>query len=177
VCSSDLIAFSFAGTICETAADAPYEIADWRNSLPATFLILFGGFFSSCLYCVMKLQQNKTWKRFLSLNAFVAIVIALVMAVLHDAAVGLFGWGASKLGDLGVSVGYTVFMAFAIIVGNFNGFWTGEWRNAGRKATQWIYAGIIVLVIAVCFLGIGKGLDVETKPQEQPPVAAENATE
>ena len=172
LCACWAIAFSFAGTICETAADAPYEIADWRNSLPATFLILFGGFFSSCLYCVMKLQQNKTWKRFLSLNAFVAIVIALVMAVLHDAAVGLFGWGASKLGGLGVSVGYTVFMAFAIIVGNFNGFLTGEWRNAGKAAIRWIFAGIIVLVIAVCILGIGKGLDAGQ--QDPPPIPVEN---
>jgi len=188
LCACWAIAFSFAGSICKTAADAPFEIStnDWHNSLPATFLILFGGFFSSCLYCVVKLQQNKTWNRFLSPKAFVAIIIALIMAVLHDAAVGLFGWGASKLGDLGVSVGYTVFMAFAIIVGNFNGFWTGEWRNAGRKATQWIINGIIVLVVAVCVLGIGKGLDkpqvqlqereyvypmtIETEPQEQPPV-------
>jgi len=162
LCACWAIAFSFSGKILETTGAAPYEIGDWRNSLPATFLILLGGFFSSCLYCVMKLNQNKTWKRFLSPKAVVAIVIALIMAVLHDAAVTLFGLGASmlgKLGDLGVPVGYTVFMAFAIIVGNFNGFLTGEWRNAGRKAVHWIYAGIIVLVIAVCILGLGNGLD------------------
>ena len=175
LCACYAIAFSFADKICETAGAAPYQINDWRNSLPATFLILFGGFFSSCLYCVMKLNQNKTWKRFLSPGALFAIVIAFFMAVLHDAAVGLFGLGASKLGGLGVSVGYTVFMAFAIIVGNFNGFLTGEWRNAGRMATRWIVTGIIVLVIAVCILGLGKGLD-NAKPQDeqQIPVPAEN---
>jgi len=164
LCACYAIAFSFAGTIGKEANAA--GILDWRDSLPATCLILFGGFFSSCLYCVMKLNQNKTWKRFLSPSAFVAIVIAFIMAVLHDAAVTLFGFGASKLGDLGVSVGYTVFMAFAIIVGNFNGFLTGEWRNAGRAAVRWIYAGIIVLVIAVCILGLGKGLDVPQQKSE-----------
>jgi len=117
---------------------------------------------------VMKLNQNKTWKRFLSLRAVCALVIAFIMAVLHDAAVGLFGLGAGKLGGLGVSVGYTVFMAFAIIVGNFNGFLTGEWRNAGRAAVRWIIAGIFVLVIAVCILGLGKGLDAQ--PQQPPPM-------
>ena len=173
LCACYAIAFSFAGAI-HTATDAAgYAIhSDWRNSLPATFLILFGGFFSSCLYCVMKLNQNKTWKRFLSPSAVVALVIAFLMAVLHDAAVGLFGLGASKLGGLGVSVGYTVFMAFSIIVGNFTGFLTGEWRNAGRSAVRWIYAGIIVLVIAVFALGLGKGLDAGQ--HDQPPIPIEN---
>ena len=160
LCACWAIAFSFASDIGKVAASAPHEIMDWRNSLPATFLILFGGFFSSCLFCVMKLTQNKTWMRFLSLKAIAAVFIAILMAILHDAAVALFGFGASKLGALGVSVGYTVFMAFSIMVGNFNGFLTGEWRNAGRRATRWIFAGIIVLVIAVCILGLGKYLNV-----------------
>ena len=160
LCACYAIAFSFAGRISEVTGTAPHAITDWRNSLPATFLILFGGFFSSCVYCAMKLSKNKTWGSFRSPGAAFAVVIALIMAVLHDAAVGLFGLGAGKLGSLGVSVGYTVFMAFAIIVGNFNGFLTGEWRNAGRPATRCIQAGIVVLVIAVCILGLGKGLDV-----------------
>ena len=159
LCACWAIAFSFAGGIGEAAGTEPHLVTDWRNSLPATFLILFGGFFSSCLYCVVKLNQNKTWNRFLTPSAAFALLIAFLMAVLHDAAVGLFGLGASKLGVLGVSVGYAVFMAFSIMVGNFNGFLTGEWRNAGKATVRWITAGIIVLVIAVCILGLGKGLD------------------
>jgi len=162
LCACWAIAFSFAGEIGQMANEA--GITDWRQSLPATFLILFGGFFSSCLYCVMKLNQNKTWNRFLSPKAVFAIGIAFIMAVLHDAAVAFFGLGASKLGGLGVSVGYTVFMAFAIMVGNFNGFLTGEWRNAGKAAVRWIFTGIIVLVIAVCIIGLGQGLDAQSKP-------------
>ena len=157
LCGCWAIAFSFADGI--SAAAGTLGISDWRQSLPATFLILFGGFFSSCLYCVMKLNRNKTWRRFLSPGAIFALIIAFIMAILHDAAVCLFGLGAGMLGGMGVSVGYTVFMAFAIIVGNFNGFLTGEWRNAGKAARGWIYSGILVLVVAVCILGIGKGMD------------------
>jgi len=166
LCACYAIAFSFADEISKATGEA--GVADWRQSLSATVLILFGGFFSSCLYCAMKLTQNKTWNRFLSPKAVFAIAIALLMAVLHDAAVALFGLGASKLGGLGVSVGYTVFMAFAIIVGNFNGFLTGEWRNAGKRAVRWILAGILVLVIAVCILGLGKGMDAAAPAQEPP---------
>lgn len=170
LCACYAIAFSFADGISQVAGAAPYEITDWRNSLPATFLILFGGFFSSILYCIAKLSKNGTWKRFLSPQAAFALVIAMVMAVLHDSAVGLFGLGASKLGGLGVSVGYAVFMAFSIIVGNFTGFLSGEWRNAGRAAKSWISAGIVVLVIAVCILGLGKGMDAAA-PSEALPTA------
>jgi len=159
LCACWAVGFSYSGTILAVTADAPHAIVDWRQSLPVTFLMLFGGFFSACSYCAMKLTRNKTWKRFYDIRVLFAVCIALVMAALHDAAVALFGLGAGKLGTLGVSVGYTVFMAFAIIVGNFNGFWTGEWKNAGKKAKTWIYIGIAILVVAVCLIGIGKGLD------------------
>jgi len=153
-----------------TAAE-PSAIIDWRQSLPATFLMLFGGFFSSFLYCAVKLSQNKSWKNFKKPNVMFAVVIALLMAFLHDAAVGLFGFGAGKVD---VSVGYTVFMAFSIMIGNFNGFLTGEWKNAGKKALHWIYTGILLLVVAVCILGASKGLDT---PKEQPDASVSSTTE
>ncbi|MCL2744098.1 MAG: hypothetical protein FWE67_09615 [Planctomycetaceae bacterium] len=167
-CGCYSIAFSFAipnsyaggSSIVETTIAA--GVAGWRDSLPATFLILFGGFFSACLYCVMKLNQNKTWKHFVSPKAVAAIVIAFIMAVLHDAALVFFGLAVSMLGN--VSVSLAIFTALAIIVGNFNGFLTGEWRNAGRAAVRWIRAGIFVLVIAVAVLAVGRGLDVPPEP-------------
>ena len=170
LCACWAIGFSFSGSIMDATAAEPSAIIDWRQSLPATFLMLFGGFFSSCLYCAVKLNQNKSWQNFKKPKVMFAVVIALLMAFLHDAAVGLFGFGASKLGDLGVSVGYTVFMAFAIMIGNFNGFLTGEWKNAGKKALRWIYAGILLLVVAVCILGTSNGLDTLNKQSETPPV-------
>ena len=157
LCACWAVGFSFGGTILDTTASA--GITDWKQSLPVTFLMLFGGFFSACSYCVYKLQSNKTWKRYYDVRVMFAVAIALVMAILHDAAVGLFGLGASMLGVLGVSVGYAVFMSFAIMVGNLNGFLTGEWKNAGKKAVTWIGIGIAFLVVAVCLLGIGNGLD------------------
>lgn len=159
LCACWAVGFSFSGTVMDVTASEPFGIADWRQSLPVTFLMLFGGFFSSCFYCAVKLTQNKTWGRFGNPKVLLAVAIALLMAVLHDAAVGLFGFGASKLGELGVSVGYTVFMAFSIIVGNFTGFLTGEWKNAGKSAVRWIGVGIVLLVLAVGILGVSKGMD------------------
>jgi len=177
LCACWAIGFSFSGNMQDTTAAEPFAITDWRQSLPATFLMLFGGFFSSCLYCAVKLSKNKSWKNFKKPKVMFAVVIALLMAFLHDAAVGLFGFGASKLGDLGVSVGYTVFMAFSIMIGNFNGFLTGEWKNAGKKALHWIYAGILLLVVAVCILGTSNGLDTLNKQSDAPPLPVPSTTE
>ena len=159
LCACWAVGFSYSNTIQEITGDTPHAITDWRQSLPVTFLMLFGGFFSACSYCAIKLTKNKTWSRFYDIRVMFAVGVAFVMAVLHDLAVALFGFGASMLGALGVSVGYTVFMAFAIMVGNFNGFLTGEWKNAGKQAVTWILVGIGILVIAVCLLGVSKGLD------------------
>jgi L-rhamnose-H+ transport protein len=80
------------------------------------------------------------------------------MALLHDGAIFLFGLGYFKLGDLGVSVGYAVFMSFAILVGNVHGFRSGEWTGAGRRSLAWIVAGIAILIVSVCILGLGNAM-------------------
>ena len=83
------------------------------------------------------------------------LLIALAMACLHDGAILLYGVGASKLGAIGAAIGYAIFMSFAIIVGNVNGFLTGEWKGAGKKSVNWIIAGIIVLMLGVSVLARG----------------------
>ncbi len=84
------------------------------------------------------------------------MILAFVMALLHDAAVLFFGLGAIHIGNLGGSIGYAVFMSFAIIVGNFHGFRTGEWKGASPKSIKLIMVGIAILVIGVAILGTGK---------------------
>ncbi|HYW79984.1 MAG TPA: hypothetical protein VE890_10435, partial [Thermoguttaceae bacterium] len=84
------------------------------------------------------------------------LLLAAAMAVLHDAAIFFFGLGWINLGNLGVPIGYPVFMSFAIIVGNVHGFRTGEWKGASRQSIGWIMAGIGLLVVGVCVLAAGK---------------------
>lgn len=86
------------------------------------------------------------------------LLLAGVMAALHDAAIFFFGLGWIELGDLGVSVGYPVFMSFAIIVGNVHGFRTREWKGASRESIAWILAGIALLIVGVCLLAQGKAM-------------------
>jgi len=125
-------------------------------------LIVWGGAISSLTYCAVLLTKNRTWGHFGKAGAGLAVGLALVMALLHDGAIFLFGLGFGKLGKLSLPIGYPVFMCFAIIVGNFHGFRTGEWRGAGRKSIRWILAGIAILIAGVCVLGLAHSISPQS---------------
>lgn len=168
LCACYGIAFSYGGQVSEISTGAPYHNPPWRAAFVVSALILWGGSISACGYCVFKLSTNKTWKSLNGPGIGRVLFIAFVMACLHDGAILFFGVGASKLGDLGVGIGYAVFMSFAIIVGNVNGFLTKEWKGASRQSVQWIVAGIAVLVLGVCVLA--KAQRMQADLEEAAPV-------
>jgi L-rhamnose-H+ transport protein len=157
LCACYGVAASYTGPIAK-AAETQFGNSPWQVSWTTTAVILWGGAVSSCVYCAWQLTKNRTWRRFAAPGAAVVVWIALVMALLHNGAIYLFNLGFPLLGDLGVSVGYASFMSFAIIVGNFHGFRTGEWRGASRQSVAWVIAGIAALVGGVCILAAGNTL-------------------
>ncbi|MHC4584211.1 MAG: L-rhamnose/proton symporter RhaT [Planctomycetota bacterium] len=169
LCACYAIAVSYGGAVTEIAT-TQHGNPGWRAAFVVTALILWGGSLSACGYCVYKLCINKTWGSLTKPGIGTVLLIALAMALLHDAAILLFGVGASKLGPLGVAVGYAAFMSFAIIVGNINGFLTKEWKGAGKKSMYWIAAGIIILIIGVSILAKGNFMQGEYEKRKTAPV-------
>ena len=168
LCACWAIAAVSAGPIIEHAKalnvdNNPGFAASWAF----TAVILWGGAVSACLYCVWQLTKNKTWGQLAKPGVVRILALAFVMALLHDAAVFFFGLALGHLGNLGVSVGYAAFMSFAIIVGNIHGFRTGEWKGASRQSIKWIAAGIAVLVLGVCVLALGKGIQQSREEAEK----------
>ncbi|MBE0537674.1 MAG: hypothetical protein IH624_18570 [Phycisphaerae bacterium] len=153
LCACYAVAFSFGGPVMDISQNQ-FGNPAWSSTFMVTALILWGGSLSACGYCIYKLCRNRTWKNFASPGIGKTLLLALIMACLHDGAILFWGLGVPKLGRLGVSVGYASFMSFAIIVGNVNGFLTGEWKGAGRNSVNWIIAGIIILIIGVCILAV-----------------------
>jgi hypothetical protein len=154
LCACYGIAASFGGKVTEVST-SQFGNPGWRAAFVVCALILWGGALSACGSCVYKLFKNNTWSSFAKPGIGRVLLVALIMAMLHDGAILLFGVGASKLGALGFAVGYAVFMSFAIIVGNINGFLTGEWKGASRESVCWLAAGILVLVGGVSTLATG----------------------
>ncbi len=160
LCACYGIAFSYGGKIMEISG-TDFGNAGWETAFVVSALILWGGSLSACGYCIYKLSKNKTWGSFTEPGITKVLAIALIMGILHDGAILLYGVGASKLGALGAAVGYAVFMAFAIIVGNVTGFISGEWKGASKRSVNWIAMGIIVLIIGVSVLTKGNFMQGE----------------
>jgi len=157
LCACYSIAFSFGGGVMDVSASA-FGNPKWKAAFVVTAIILWGGAFSACGYCAYKLTANRTWRTLTAPGIGQVLAIAFVMSLLHDGAILLYGIGASKLGALGGAVGYAAFMSFAIIVGNINGFLTGEWKGASSKSVKWILGGILVLILGVSVLARGNYL-------------------
>jgi len=155
LCACYALASAYADPI---GKEAVLNNDEWAAAWAVTAMILWGGAVSSCLYCAVQLTRNKTWGHLAKPGVGRVLALAAIMAVLHDAAIFFFGLGWLHLGGLGVSVGYPVFMSFAIIVGNVHGFRTGEWKGASRESIVWIIAGIALLIAGVCLLAQGKAM-------------------
>lgn len=168
LCACYSMAWCFAGDVGTAATDAGN--VSWQAEWAKAALILWGGVLSACGYCAFKLTKNKTWGHLFKPGIGHTLLLAIAMAVLHNAAIFLFGLGAFNLGDLGGSVGYAVFMSFAIMIGNVHGFRTGEWKGASRKSIRWIVAALAVLVVGVCVLAKGKAMAQQPKPKPTPKV-------
>jgi L-rhamnose-H+ transport protein len=158
LCACYALAFGFGGGVMEQASAAPFGNPTWRATFAVTALALWGGSFSACGYCAYKLTANKTWNTLVRPGILPVYGIALVMALLHDGAIACFGVGCPKLGELGVSVGYAIFMSLAIFTGTVNGFLTGEWRGADARAVRGIRLALVILVAGVCLLGFANTL-------------------
>ncbi len=168
LCACYSVAFSYGGTVMEVS-QTEFGNPGWKSAFVVTALILWGGSITSCLFCVYKFAQNKTWGTLAAPGIIRVLLVAAVMACLHNGAILFWGVGASKLGPLGIAVGYGIFMSFAIIVGNINGFLTGEWRGASRQSVAWIVVGILVLIAGVCVMTKGNTMKpaVPAEPVEQ----------
>ena len=44
------------------------------------------------------------------------------------------------------------------MVANFSGLATGEWKEAGKKSKQWLYGGLLVMVIGIVIVSLGNAM-------------------
>ncbi len=159
LCACYGIAVSFGGDVTNISVDQ-YGNPGWRAAFVLAALVLWGGSLSACGYCVYKFCVNKTWSTLAQPGIGKILFIALIMACLHDGAILFFGVGVPKLGTqtFGAAIAYPVFMSFAIIVGNVNGFLAKEWKGASKQSIYWIITGIIILIVGVSVFAKGSAM-------------------
>ena len=168
----------------QPVSDAMTKIAGegletWKADFVRWIPIYFGGFLSIFIFMGGAMIQSGAWRNFSAPGSGRDFTVASSMGAVHFCAHLTFGLSTFFLGAaLGDSVGFALHIALALLVAAGIGFYNGEWATASKKATSWIGASIVVLILAVVVLAYGTFVQSQQESgsgPESPAVEAETS--
>lgn len=115
------------------------------------FPVLAGGNISAILFCMVLLFKNKTWNTFNNKKVPKRIAVLGITSIVWFAALALYGISTKLIGEAGSSVGWLIFNAIALIVSNFWGIRSGEWKGC-KKELKTLYLGDAILLVSWGFI-------------------------
>jgi L-rhamnose-H+ transport protein len=150
------VGMAFGTNMIDTAKELGTSATFAGNSVWALFFTV--GFVVNCGYCLYLMIKKNNLKNYFNPESSKNIGLGVLMAVMWIGSFYLYGMSASMLGKLGVVVGWPLFIALSIVIGNLWGIWRGEWKGAPQKARSLLTKGLSVLLIAVLVIGISNSL-------------------
>lgn len=141
------------GILAENAGSIPRN-----SSLAIWVVVLWGGFLINAGYALFQLYLNDTWNNFFTSQSFKAYMWSIVAAILWFGALGVYGQGATLMGELGSVIGWPILLGLSLIVSNFWAYVNNEWRGA-RKPFIIMLIGLIVLIISVIIIGYSNSVN------------------
>jgi L-rhamnose-H+ transport protein len=125
---------------------------------PVLALLMTSGFIANAGYSVYLLNRNRSWAAFCRTGTATSFSLAALMGILLFSGYVLYGVGINQLAALGPSTGWSLFISTFVLTANISGLLTGEWRDAGDRARRLMYAGSLILLIAVAIIGAANGV-------------------
>src|SRR5574344_450646 len=125
--------------------------ADIFKTLPATFLVTFGGFLTNAAYCLFQNARNKTFGDYANGKVWAGNLLfcALAGLVWYSQFFGLsLGKGFLTSPESLMSFSWCILMALNVTFSNVWGIILKEWKGCSRKTITVIILGIIVLIIS-----------------------------
>lgn len=121
------------------------------GTLPVA-IIMTTGFFINAGYCIYLLVTNGSWRDYREPGTGAHWFYGALMGFLQTAAFLIYSIAANgldQLADLGGAVlGWPIYAASMIVVGNVIGLVRGEWRGSDRLTYFLLGIGLVILVIA-----------------------------
>jgi L-rhamnose-H+ transport protein len=163
------IASGFTSPLINLAFGAGMEInkaAEQRGAssvgagMAPVALIMTAGFVVNALYCAYLLIRNRSWQDFAEPGTASHWFYGALMGLLQMAAFLIYSVAtshidASAAGHVGESIklggevlGWPVYTASVILVGNLEGLLRGEWKGSDRRTFILLAAGLLLLVAA-----------------------------
>jgi L-rhamnose-H+ transport protein len=141
------LALAFGAPIADSAVKNGASAAGGQNAVWA--LAVGAGALVNISYTLSLLFRGRSWGAYRGAGNARSWLAAAAMGILWMLGVVVYGAGVSSMGDLGVIIGWPLFMATVIVTSNVWGFATAEWRGAPPAAVACNIAGVIVLIVAI----------------------------
>ena len=128
-----------------------------NSSLAIWVVVLAGAYLMNAGYAIVLLFKNKSWSSFSVPKSGKAYAWSIGAAMLWFGALGVYGQGATLMGDMGPVIGWPILLGVSLIVSNVWAYLNKEWKNAS-KPFAWLLVGLFVLILATVILGYSNGV-------------------
>lgn len=124
---------------------------DIFKTLPATFMVTFGGFLTNACYCFFQNTRNRTWGDYKKGRLWVHNLMFCSLAGLlwYSQFFGLsLGKGFLKGAPVLLAFSWCILMALNVTFSNVWGIILKEWKGCSRKTVMVLVCGLVILVVS-----------------------------
>ena len=124
---------------------------DMYKTLPATFLVTFGGFITNAVYCFYQNSKNGTWGDYANGKVWGnnLLFCALAGALWYSQFFGLsIGKGFLTESPTLMTLSFCILMALNVVFSNVWGIILKEWKGCSPKTIAVLIIGIVVLIMS-----------------------------
>jgi L-rhamnose-H+ transport protein len=144
------LGLAFGGSIQRAALQHGASLAMMSNAvwLPC----LYAGCLPGVVYCYSLMRKKGSVGTLGLPGTWYYWLAAAGMGLLWFGSIILYSISTIKLGDLGTSIGWPLFLASIVVASTVFGVLTGEWARTGTRPIRTMIAGVTFLVVAIAIL-------------------------
>ncbi|MGA9507087.1 MAG: L-rhamnose/proton symporter RhaT [Candidatus Sulfotelmatobacter sp.] len=146
------VGVAFGGNVINAAAKLGVSASLSGNTVWA--LLFACGCLVNLAYCLYLMARRKNVGQYFSQATPRNLGLSTLMAAMWIGSFYLYGAAATRLGHLGVIVGWPLFISLSIVVGNIWGLWKGEWKGSSRDTRRLLNQGLAILLVAIVTLAV-----------------------
>ena len=144
------LGLAYGGSIQRAAQQNGASLAMMSNAvwLPC----LYAGFLPGAIYCYILMRKKGNVSQLRLPGTWYYWFAAASMGLLWYGSIILYSICTVKLGALGTSIGWPLFLASIVVASTVFGALTGEWARTGTRPIRTMIVGVSFLVLAIAIL-------------------------
>ncbi len=150
------VGINFGARMVDEAMAAGVSSVFAGNAVWGLFFAL--GFLVNFAWCLFLMIRKGSMGAFAGPGAGRNILLGAAMGAMWIGSFYAYGMGAANLGAWGAILGWPIFIALSIVVGNLWGLWRGEWKEASARSRALLNRSLIMMTIAVVVIAISQVL-------------------